>query len=107
MLVVEAVRVFAILFRIEGMVARGYAAFVNLVTSRGRLDLCIASQLCGLEVMIETQLTHPEVDFKVSTASKLPVADLEGDRHLVIFVERFVEAFALVSLHLDVVRCRK
>ena len=73
MLVVEAVRVFAILFRIEGVVARGYAAFVDLVTSRGCLDLCIANQLCGLEVMIETQLTHPEVDFKVSTASKLPV----------------------------------
>ena len=52
-LVVEAVCVFAVFFGVEGVVAGGHAAFVDLVTSRGRLDLCITSQLCSLEVMIE------------------------------------------------------
>jgi hypothetical protein len=52
-------------------------------------------------------LTHPEVNFEISAATKLPVADLEGDCHLVVLVEGLVEAFALVGLHLDVVRRRE
>ena len=51
------------------------------------------------------QLTHPEIDLEIPTASKLSVADLECDSHLVVLVQRLVEAFTLVGLHLDVV-CR-
>lgn len=53
-LVVEAVCVFAVFFGVEGVVAGGHAAFVDLVTSRGRLDLCINSQLCGSEAQLES-----------------------------------------------------
>jgi len=86
-LVVEAVCVFAVFFGVEGVVAGGHAAFVDLVASRGRLD--------------------PEIDLQVSAAAKLPVADLERDCHLVVLVEGLVEAFALVGLHLNIVRRRE
>jgi hypothetical protein len=49
-------------------------------------------------------LTNPKVNLEVSAAAKLAIADLERDSHLVILVELFVEAFAHVGLHLDVVR---
>jgi hypothetical protein len=48
--------------------------------------------------------THPEVHIQVSTSSKFPVADLEGDGHPVIGVQHFVEALARVSSQLHVVR---
>lgn len=50
-------------------------------------------------------LTYPEVNLQVSATAKLSVADLKRNRHLVVLVQRFMETFALVSLHLDVV-CR-
>jgi hypothetical protein len=53
------------------------------------------------------RLTHPKVNFQIAAAAKLPVADLEGHRHLVILVQRLVEAFALVGLHLDIMGCRE
>ena len=56
---------------------------------------------------IGVSLTHPEINLQISAAAKLPVADLERDCHLVILVEGLVEAFALVGLHLDVVRRRE
>jgi hypothetical protein len=49
--------------------------------------------------------TYPEVNIEVSTATKLAIADLEGDGHSVIRVQLLVEAFARVCLQLDVV-CR-
>lgn len=48
--------------------------------------------------------TYPEVHIQVSTSSKFPVADLEGDGHPVIGVQHFVEALARVSPQLHVVR---
>jgi hypothetical protein len=45
--------------------------------------------------------TYPEVNFEVSTSSKLPVADLEGNGHQIILVQGLVEAFAGVSFELD------
>ncbi len=51
-------------------------------------------------------IAYPKVNLQVSTATEFPVADLESDCHLVVLVKRFVEAFALVCLHLDVVRQR-
>ncbi len=51
-------------------------------------------------------IAYPKVNLQVPAAAKFPVADLEGDCHLVVLVKRFVEAFALVCLHLDVVRQR-
>lgn len=53
------------------------------------------------------KLTHPKVNLQVATAAKFSVADLKGHGHLVVLVEGFVEAFALVGLHLDVVGCRE
>jgi hypothetical protein len=50
-------------------------------------------------------MTYPEVNIEVSTATKLAIADLEGDGHSVIRVQFLVEAFARVCLQLDVV-CR-
>ena len=47
---------------------------------------------------------YPEVDVKVSTATKLAVADLEGDGHPVVGVKHFVETLARVSPQLHVVR---
>jgi hypothetical protein len=48
------------------------------------------------------QLTHPEFDVQVPASSKLAIADLECDCHLVVLVQLFVETFAHVGLHLDV-----
>lgn len=104
MLVVEAVCVFAVFGGSEGVVARGDATFVNLHVVVGRLDL--DRQLLEGELYTRASklsLTHPEVNLQVAAAAKLAVADLEGDGHLVVLVQGFVEAFALVSLHLDVV----
>jgi hypothetical protein len=53
-LVVEAICVFAVFLGIEGMVAGGYAAFVDLVASRGRLDLYMESQLSYLTAEVES-----------------------------------------------------
>lgn len=50
------------------------------------------------------RLTHPKVNLEVPAATKFSVADLEGDGHLVVLVQRLVEAFAHVGLHLNVVR---
>ena len=47
--------------------------------------------------------THPEVHIQVSTSSKFPVADLEGDGHPVVGMQHFVEALARVSPQLHVV----
>ena len=107
MLVVEAVCVFAVFCRCERVVAGGYAAFVDLVAAGWCLDLRILLVDVPLLRFNSTSmsLTYPEVNFQVSAATKLSVADLEGNGHLVVLVQRFVEAFALVSLHLDVV-CR-
>jgi hypothetical protein len=51
--------------------------------------------------------TDPEIDLQVSAPAKLSVADLEGDRHLVVLVQLLVEAFSRVRLHLDVVGGRQ
>ena len=48
--------------------------------------------------------TYPEVQVQVSTSTKLPVADLEGDGHPVVGVQHFVETFARMSPQLHVVR---
>jgi len=48
--------------------------------------------------------TYLEIDVQIATATKLLVAHLERDRHLVFLVKLFVEAFARMRFHLDVVR---
>lgn len=52
----------------------------------------------------EREDAHPEINFEVPGATEFSVADLECDGHFVFFVELFVEAFAGVGAHLDVVR---
>ena len=47
--------------------------------------------------------TYPEIDFNVSTASKLSVADLEGYGHLVPFPQSFVKTFPRMGAKLYVV----
>jgi hypothetical protein len=48
--------------------------------------------------------TYPEVQIQVSTSSKFPVADLEGDGHPVVGVQHLMETFARVGSQLHVVR---
>jgi hypothetical protein len=48
--------------------------------------------------------TYPEVQIQVSTSSKLPIADLEGDGHPVVGVQHLVETLARVGSQLHVVR---
>lgn len=47
---------------------------------------------------------YVEVDLQVACATKLPVADLERHRHLVVFVQALKETLAAVGGQLDVVR---
>lgn len=49
-------------------------------------------------------MTYPEINVQIATASKFSVAHLKCDRHLVILVQRLVEALAGVCSHLNVVR---
>jgi hypothetical protein len=51
--------------------------------------------------------TYPEVNVQIASAAKLSVADLEGHRHSVFFVQALVEAFPAVSWQLYVVRSRE
>lgn len=51
-----------------------------------------------------TGLTHPEIHIQIPTAAKLPIADLEGDGHLVVRMQNLVEALPRMRLELDVVR---
>ena len=94
---------------------------MDLVAAGGRFDLgCawlalalrgtsrFAPMQAGHEVL-DSELTkegssYPEINLQIPASSKLPVANLERDCHLVVLVQRLVEAFALVRLHLDVVR---
>lgn len=106
MLVVEAVCVFAVFRRVEGVVAGGHAALVDLVAARWCLDLdtSVSNCCCVSTHGFREFIAYPEVNLQIAATTKLPVANLEGDCHLVVFVKLLVEAFALVSLHLDVVR---
>lgn len=47
--------------------------------------------------------TYPEVNIQPARASKFPVANLEGYRHLVVLVERLVEAFFGMRTDVNVV----
>ena len=49
---------------------------------------------------------YPEVNLQIPRTAKLSVSNLECDRHLIIFVKDLVEAFSLVSAHLNVMRKR-
>ena len=51
-------------------------------------------------------MAYPEVNIEVTSTPKLPIADLERHRHLVILAQRLVEAFAAVGGQADVVRAR-
>lgn len=46
---------------------------------------------------------YPEIYLKVAASTKFPIANLEGDGHLVGFVEDLVKAFSGVGGKLDVV----
>lgn len=105
MLVVEAIRIFAVFFCVEGVVAGGHTALMDLVAARWCLDLSTSvSNCCCAFACVSRPNAYPEIDFQIAAAAKLSVANLECDRHLVVLVQLFVEAFALVGLHLDVVR---
>lgn len=47
---------------------------------------------------------YPEINVQIAGTAKLPVADLEGDGHLVVGVQLLVEALSRVRLEQDVVR---
>lgn len=42
------------------------------------------------------KMAYPKVYVKISRTAKLSIPNLEGHRHLVIFMERLVEAFPSV-----------
>ena len=65
---------------------------------------CLDSSPNALPFCISGKTTYPEVQIQVSTASKLPVADLEGNGHPVVGVQHLVEALARVRSELNVVR---
>ena len=45
---------------------------------------------------------YPEINFQISSAAKFPIADLEGDGHLVVFVELLMETFSAMGAHLNI-----
>jgi hypothetical protein len=47
--------------------------------------------------------TDPEIDLQVSCTAKLSIADLEGDGHFVVAVQRLVETFPAMRAQLDIV----
>lgn len=47
--------------------------------------------------------TYVEIDVEVPRTAKLPVADLECDRHFIVLVQFLVEAFSRMRLQYDVV----
>lgn len=49
------------------------------------------------------KVTHPEVNLQIPRTAKLPVSNLERDRHFIIPVQDLVEAFSLMGAELDVV----
>ena len=61
------------------------------------------SSLGGLARAMATMGPYPEVNIEVSSTPKLPIANLEGHRHLVIFAQGLVEAFAAVGGQANVV----
>lgn len=50
---------------------------------------------------MESEQSYPEVNIEVPATPELPIADLERDRHAVIAMQVFVEAFSRVRLQLD------
>jgi len=46
---------------------------------------------------------NPEVNLQVSSTSKLSIAHLKRNRHLVIAVKLFMEAFSTMSAELNIV----
>lgn len=49
-------------------------------------------------------MTYPKINVQIAAPTKFSVAHLKRDRHLVILVQRLVEALAGVCSHLDIVR---
>jgi hypothetical protein len=47
--------------------------------------------------------SYPEVNIQVPAATKFAVPNLEGDGHLVVGMELFVEAFFRMRFELDIV----
>lgn len=64
--------------------------------------LLVICRVCCAEHFLR-EGSYEKVDVQVAASTKLPVADLEGDGHLVIFMQLLVEAFSRVSSELDVV----
>ena len=55
------------------------------------------------EVINSLEETYPEVDIEISSTAKFPVTHLEGNGHLVVYVQHLVEAFPPMRGQLDIV----
>ena len=51
--------------------------------------------------------TYPKIDIQVPAPAELSIAHLKCDRHLVVFMQVLVEAFARMGFHLDIVGIRQ
>ena len=70
-----------------------------------RVLACLLPNLSGEEDRNSSIVrTYPKVNVQTPATAKLPVSDLERNRHLVVFVQRLVEALPRVRFQLDVVR---
>lgn len=94
MFVVEAVDVFAVRVRHERVITVGHAALVDLVISRGVLNL----EGVSIHKSTDARPTYPEVDLEIPATTMFSITGLECDGHLVVLVEHLVEALALVCL---------
>jgi len=84
----EAVDVFAVHLRGEGMVAVRDGAFVELVIALWvcYLSHCVLAMVLFKIDFFESRRMYPEFNVQISAASKFAVANLEGDGHLIVAV---------------------
>lgn len=107
--VAEAVNVFPVRMCDKGIIFCGSGLLIILAISEGIFDL-------KEEVRVSVQLPerrlqfpgsakrlYPKINLQVPTTSELSVANLERDSHLVVAMQRFMEAFSRMCFELDVV----
>ena len=99
MLIAEAVCIFSILLRIEGIVTRGNRLLIGFVLA-GRI-LNLESSASALNALCQRAFLYKEIDVQISTVAKFSISDLECDCHAITLVKLFMKAFSGVCFELD------